>query len=128
MKRKLTTVSQPQQKKTVNIEKPLLGRLIKWTVWIILVITLVLHIVYITGSYRNASDDSQLALVHHCLVFSLLLIISSFYGLILVLYYTARKRNLAYITAALGYAVLIILGALALFGAMFVIGAVRVIH
>ena len=112
MKRNFTTI-------------PLLGRLVKWAVWIILALTLAVHIAYMSGSYRKASDESQLTLVNVCLVLSLLLIIASFYGMVLELYYAVRKRNTAYLAAAMGYILLIVLGTLALFGAMFVIGAVR---
>ena len=125
MKRNLTSTARQPQNNTLNNGKTLLGSLVKWTVWIILLMTVAVHIVYISGSYRNASDESQLALVHGCLVLSTLLIISSFYGMVMVLFYAVRKRNPKYLTAAMGYIILIILGALALFGAMFVIGAVR---
>ena len=129
MKGKLTSAAQKQQKFSKNAakarEKTLLGSLVKWAVWIILALTVTVHIVYMSGTYRNASDESQLALVNICLVLSLLLIISSFYGLILELYYAIRKRNAAYLAVAMGYSILIVLGTLALFGAMFVLGAVR---
>jgi len=125
MKRKLTSTARQQEKNTLKNGKTLLGSLVKWTVLVILAITLAVHIAYMSGSYRNASDESQLALVHSCLVLSLLLIIFSIYGLVLELYYAVRKRYLIYLAAAMGYFVLIVLGTLALFGAMFVIGAVR---
>jgi hypothetical protein len=93
-------------------------------VWIILALTLTAVILYVAGAYRGASDDSQLALVRFCLVSSLLLIISSFYGLALDLFCTIRRRRAVYLAGALGYVVLMALGAVLALGAAFIIGAV----
>ena len=124
MKRNLTTGTRLSRSKTRLAAQPLLGKLIKWTVRVILAITVTMHIFYISGSYRKVSDDSQLALLRFCLTFSLLLIISSIYGLVLDLYYAVRKRQAAYLAGVLGYLLLIVLGLILSLGAAFVIGAV----
>ena len=123
MKRKLTT-GRLSQSESWRTAKPLLGKLIKWTVWTVLALTIAVVILYGAGSYRRASADSIFALVRLALVLSLLLIISSVYGLILDVFYVIRKRKAAYLAGIAGYLVLIALGAVIALGAAFVIGAV----
>ena len=124
MKRNLTTAKKLSQSKTWLTAKPLLGKLIKWTTWAVLAIDVAIIILYAIGSYRKAPGTIQLFLVRACLILSLLLIISSVYGLILDLYYAIRRKQAMYLAGAAGYIILIALGiALALFSA-FIIGAV----
>ena len=123
MKRNLTTVKKTSQSKARAAVKPLLGKLIKWTTWTLLVLNLLVVILYIAGSYQRASDTAQLALVRICLILSLLLIISSIYGLILDLYYIVRRHEAVYLLGIAGYIMIIVLGALLALGAAFIIGA-----
>ena len=124
MKRNLTTVQALSQNRAWQSAKPLLGKLIKWTVWAVLALTLTVVILYIAGSFRKVSDDSQLLLVRISLVLSLLLIISSIYGFILNMYYAVRRRKIAYIIGGAGYILIIVMGAAIALGAAFIIGAV----
>jgi len=124
MKRNLTTANRLSRSKAWLTARPLLGKLIKWTVLAVLTLTLTTVILYGIGSYREASDDAQLALVRLCLILSLLLVISSFYGLILDVYYAIRKRRAAYLAGALGYLVIMVLGFACVLGTAFIIGAV----
>ena len=124
MKRNLTTVKKLAQNKTWKTAKPLLGKLVKWTAWAVLALILTVAVLYTVGSYRKASDDSQLALVRISLVLSLLLIISSIYGIILDLFYAVRRRRLRYLTGVLGYILVAAFGALIALGSAFIIGAV----
>jgi DMSO reductase anchor subunit len=103
--------------------RPLLGKLVNWTVLILLFITVLTVIFYVTGSYRNVSDESQLALLRFCLAVSMLLVISAVYGFILDLYYTVRKKKPAFLAFALGYILIMAMGAAAFFGAAFIISA-----
>ncbi|MCL1814958.1 MAG: hypothetical protein FWG27_03950 [Treponema sp.] len=123
MKRNITTV-QPPQAEVWLTAKPLLGKLIKWTTLGILVLALTTVTLYTAGSYRKDSDNSQLVLVRSFLTLSLLLIISSIYGVILNLYYAVRKRQGAYLFGVLGYVLIIVLGILIALGAAFILGAV----
>ena len=124
MGRNLTTAKKSSQNKPWVAEKPLLGKLIKWTTWTILAINLVVVILYIAGSYQKASDESQLALVSMCLVLSLLLIISSCYGIILDIFYTVSRRQISCLIGVAGYSMITALGAIFALAAAFVIGAV----
>ena len=124
MRRNLTTAKKNDQNEPRFTAKPLLGKLIKWTTWTILAVYLVVLILYIAGSYQKAPDDSQLALVRMCLVLSLLLIISSSYGFVLNLFYTAKRRHISCLIGAAGYIALIALGAILTLSAAFIIGAV----
>jgi uncharacterized membrane protein (UPF0182 family) len=101
--------------------RPLLGKLVKWTVMALLFLTLSTVIFYIIGSYRNASDESQLILIRFSLTVSILLVISAVYGFILDLYYTLRKKNPAFLAYALGYILIMALGAAVVLGASFII-------
>ena len=105
--------------------KPLLAKLIKYAVWFILALDLLTVILYIIGSYQKASDASQITLVHTWLVLSLLMIISSVYGIILDLFYLVKRHKPAYLAGIAGYVLIIILGALFVLGAAFIIGAVK---
>lgn len=87
-------------------------------------LNLVVIILYVVGSYQKAPDSSQIALVRVCLVLSLLMIVSSFYGIILDIYYMASRRRKAYLLGALGYVIVIALGAMLALGAAFILGAV----
>ena len=120
MKRKLTTA----KKSGWQSAKPLLGILVRWTVWTILAFDLVVVLLYVAGSYQKASDSSQLSLVRICLILSMLMIISSLYGIILDIYYMFRRRRPAYLTGIAGYILVIALGTLLALGAAFIIGAV----
>ncbi|MDR2553454.1 MAG: hypothetical protein LBD31_09880 [Treponema sp.] len=78
---------------------------------------------YAAGSYRKADDASQLFLLRLSLALSLLLGIAAFYGLVLDLYYTIRRRRAAYLWGVLGYILIICSAALVLLGSAFIIGA-----
>ena len=129
MKRNLTTAKNitnnnsktgtEQQK-----DKPLLSLLVKWTVWGILAFNLINVVLYILGSYRKTPDEVQLTLVRICLMLSVLMIISSLYGIILDLYYMFTRRRPAYLGGIAGYFITIVLGALLVFGTAFIISAV----
>ena len=121
MKRNLTTVRRGFGWRSA---RPLLGILVRWTVWIILALNLVIVLLYVAGSYQRASDNSQLSLVRICLILSMLMIISSVYGIILDFYYMFRRRRPAYLTGIAGYFLVIALGILLALGAAFIIGAV----
>jgi len=122
MKRNLTTAYFPHSE-TSPAAKPLLGKLVKWTVLAVLALTITALVLYTAGSYRKASDDSQLVLVRFCLIVSMLLIISSIYGLLLNLYYAIRKQQAAYLAGILGYLLIIALGLFIVLGSAFIIGA-----
>jgi len=138
MKRNSSTVRSPglAQNQTWLVVKPLLGRLVKWTVLAVLALTLAVVALYVVGSYRRVSADSQLALVRLSLALSMLLIISSLYGLILSIYYLftrfpkrrpgqpERRRRAPYITGIFVYLLLMALGAAIVLVAAFIIGAV----
>lgn len=130
MKRNLTTAEKQSPGKTWmsavwrRDARPLLGILVRWTVWTILALNLVTVLLYVIGSYQRAPDSYQLALVRVCLVLSLLMIISSFYGIILDIYYMLRRRRKAYLFGILGYVMVIALGAALALGAAFILGAV----
>jgi len=138
MKRNSSTVRSPglSQSQTWLVAKPLLGRLVKWTVLAVLALTLAVVALYVLGSYRRASAESQLALVRLSLALSMLLIISSMYGLILNIYYLftrfpkrrpdqpERRKRGPYIAGIPGYLLLITLGASIVLVAAFILGAV----
>jgi hypothetical protein len=119
MKRNLTTAISLR----LGYARSLLGKLVKWTVRAILVLTLVIVVLYILGSYRGVDDNSQLTLVRFGLIVSLLLVISSIYGFLLDLFYTIHRKKAAYLIGALGYVVIIVLGALIALSMAFIIGA-----
>ena len=123
MKRKLTTVPLPQSEPGYNTA-PLLGKLIKAAVWIILVFTIAVVVLYIAGSYRKISADSLLALVRLGLILSQLLIISSVYGLILDIIYIVSKKKTAYIAGIAGYLLTMVFGGVVTLSMAFIIGAV----
>jgi hypothetical protein len=108
-----------------HTSKPLLGELVKWTARAVLILTLLVVFLYGAGSYRRASDHTQLSLVRLTLILSLLLVISSIYGLLINLFYAIRRQRAAFLAGVFGYIILIILGAVIAFGAAFIIGAVR---
>ena len=130
MKRNLTTAKKMSRGKALvsgvwrRDTKPLLGKLVKWTVWTVLGINAAVLVLYVIGSYQKASDDAQLALVRICLILSLLLIISSVYGLVLDVYYIIRRHQPFYLLGIIGYILLIALGAILALAAAFIIGAV----
>ncbi|MDR2701895.1 MAG: hypothetical protein LBB72_05655 [Spirochaetaceae bacterium] len=103
--------------------RPLLGKLINWTVLALLFLTVLTVIFYVSRSYRNVSDESQLVLVRFSLAVSMLLIISAVYGFILDLYYALQKKKPAFLAFALGYILIMALGAVAVIGASFIINA-----
>jgi len=103
--------------------RSLLGKLVSWTVLALLFITVLTVIFYAAGSYRNASDESQLVLLRFCMAVSMLLFIFSFYGFILDLYYTLQKKKPAFLAFALGYILIMAIGAAAVLGAAFIINA-----
>ena len=105
------------------VSQPLLCKLLKWTVLVILVLTLLVVVLYVVASQRNVSDDQLLALIHLCLVLSLLLVISSVYGVILDLFIFLRRRRPGYLIGVLLYAIIIILAALLALGAAFILNA-----
>jgi hypothetical protein len=124
MRRKLTTVD----KRSLSHNRkgrPLLGKLVTWTVLALLFLVLTAVVFYIIGSYRKVSDASQLALIRFCLGVSLLLIIFSVYGFVLELYYVLREKKPVYLAFALGYVLIMALGAATVFGAAFIINAVK---
>ncbi|MCL1813860.1 MAG: hypothetical protein FWG29_10125 [Treponema sp.] len=123
MKRNLTTAKKISQSKVWLTAKPLLGKLVKWTVWTILILNLSVVILYIAGSYQKASDAAQLTLVRICLILSLLLIISSVYGFFMDIYYLIRRHQAVYLVGIVGYIVIIAIGAILALGAAFIIGA-----
>lgn len=113
-----------QSKAAWQTARPLLGKLIKWTVWAVLALNISVITLYTVGSYQRADDQSQLALVRICLVVSLLLVISSIYGIVLDLYYALRRQKAAYLAGVLGYMLIIVLGFCTALAAAFIIGAV----
>ena len=121
MKRNLTTAKNITNN---NRAKPLLSILVKWTVWANLSFDLITVVIYVVGSYRKASDGVQITLVRICLMASVLLIISSLYGLILDLYYMIRRHRPAYLRGIAGYLLTLTLGTLLALGAAFIISAV----
>ena len=123
MKRNLTTIEKSQNE-IRNNSGQLLGKLIKWTVLIILALLFLVIILYTAGSLRKNSPDSLLVLVRSGLVLSLLLIISSVYGLVFDIYYAISKRKPVYIAGIAGYGFLAALGSVFALGAAFIIGAV----
>ena len=125
MKRNLTTAKKISQSKAWITAKPLLGKLVKWTVWIVLAINIAVVILYIAGSYRKASDDSQLTLVRICLALSMLMIISSLYGFVLDSFYAVRRRQFRYLAGIVVYILIIALGIILALAAAFIIGAVK---
>ena len=131
MKRNLTTAEKTTQREAWIIDiwrrdaKPLLGKLIKWTAWTVFVLNLAVVTLYVIGSNKMSSDEAQLALVRICLILSLLLIISSAYGLILDIFYVFKKRKASYLIGVAGYIFLMILGVLLALIAAFIIGAVK---
>jgi hypothetical protein len=127
MRRNLTTADPRRtgpRGKAWPITEPLLGKMIKYTVWFIGIVTLALTAGYAAGSYRKTGGATQLLLVRFSLVLSLLLIISSFYGLVLDVIYAIKRKRAAYLLGVLGYTALMALGALLLLGMSFIIGAV----
>lgn len=124
MKRNLTTAKKLSPTKAWRLAKPLLGRLIKFTVLTVLALTLAVVILYVAGSYRNSPDEAQLVLVHIALALSLLLVISSVYGFLLNLYYAGRRLHAKYLLSAAGYILAIALGAAIALMAAFILGAV----
>ena len=125
MRRNLTTAEKISPGKAwMRSAKPLLGILVRWTAWAIMALNLVVIILYVVGSYQKAPDSSQIALVRVCLVLSLLMIVSSFYGIILNIYYMVSRRRKAYLLGVFGYVIVISLGAALALGAAFILGAV----
>ena len=125
MNRNLTTAKKTVQSEVWITAKPLLAKLVKWTVWFILALDILAAVLYIIGSYQKAPDESQITLVRTCLILSMLMIISSVYGIILDLFYLITKRKPAYLAGILGYILIIALGAVLALGAAFIIGAVK---
>ena len=111
-------------KRILTTAKPLLGKLVKWAVWIFLILLFAVIIMYIAGSYQRVSDDYQLALVRASLILSLMVIISSIYGLILDLFYAVKKKRIMYLIGILGYILIIAFGTIIALAAAFIIGAV----
>jgi len=103
--------------------RPLLGKLVNWTVLTLLFITVLTVIFYIVGSNRNVSDESQFVLLRFCLAVSVLLIIASVYGFILDLYYAVQKKKPAFLAFALGYVLIMAVGAVTVLGAAFILSA-----
>ena len=129
MERNLTTAKKitkknPQTSADRQGVKPLLGVLVKWTVWAILAFDLIIVVLYIIGSYRKASDGVQLTMIRICLMLSVLMVISSLYGIILDLYYMFTKRRPAYLGGIAGYIFTIALGTLLVLVTAFIISAV----
>ncbi|MDR1306896.1 MAG: hypothetical protein LBK74_04920 [Treponema sp.] len=125
MRRNLTTADPRRRGGGARpLTEPLLGKLVKYTVWFIGAAVLALAACYAAGSYRKAGGEIQLLLVHFSLILSLLLIISSFYGMVLDVVYAVKRKRAAYLLGVLGYTALMALGALVLLGASFIIGAV----
>jgi hypothetical protein len=119
MKRNLTTAISQR----LGYAKPLLGKLVKWTVWAVLGLTIVIIILYVAGSYRQVSDTAQLALVRFGLIVSLLLVISSMYGFVLDIFYAIHRKSLNYVAGALGYVLVMAIGALIALSLAFIISA-----
>jgi hypothetical protein len=127
MRGKLTTVDKRclSHYRKGLYSRSLLGKLVNWTVLILLSLTVLTVIFYVVGSYRNASDESQLALIRFCMAVSMLLTISAVYGFILDLYYTIQKKKPAFLAFALGYILIMVIGAATVLGAAFIISAAR---
>jgi hypothetical protein len=112
-------------KENLTTAKPVLALLVKWTVGVILFVTVVIIILYCVGSYSHAADSAQLGMVKSLLFVGVLLGVSSFYGLILDLWYALRRKNPAYVAGIIGYALLLIFGTLSAMGAAFILSAVE---
>jgi hypothetical protein len=123
MKRNLTTVKKNSLSETLAIVSPFLNKLIKWTVRALLALEIIIIIIYIAGSYKKSSNGTQLLLVRFCLIVSLLMFISSLYGILLNLYYLVKNHRLAHLAGIAGYSLIIALGAMLALGAAFIIGA-----
>ncbi|MDR2072780.1 MAG: hypothetical protein LBP60_05040 [Spirochaetaceae bacterium] len=103
--------------------RSLLGKLIKWTVWAIMILDFAGLIWYVLGSYGPRDDLSQLFTLRFCLIVSLLLVISAFYGLILDLFYALNRKKIAFLIGGFGYLLIIALGLCFFLAAAFIIGA-----
>ena len=125
MKRNLTTAKNRPRSKRGDTTKPLLGKLIKWTVLAIVALNITVIILYIASSIRKSPDDFLLSLVRMCLVLSLLMIISSIYGFLLNVFYSIRKRHISYLGGGAGYILIIVFGIILAIAAAFIIGAVE---
>ena len=123
MKHILTTVVRLLHAE-VWVSRPVLCKLLKWTVVVILVLTIGVVALYVSASNRNASDDSLIRIIQLCLILSLLLVISSIYGIILDLIYCIKSRQLVYLAGIIGYILLMIVGIILVLGSAFIIVAV----
>jgi hypothetical protein len=123
MKQNLTTVKKNSQSATWVNASSFLNKLIKWTARALLALDIIIIILYIAGSYKKSSNETQLLLVRICLIVSLLMFISSLYGIFLNLYYLAKEHRLAHLAGIAGYSLIIALGAMLALGAAFIIGA-----
>lgn len=106
-----------------SLARPLLGKLIKWTVWAIMIMDTGGVVWYVFGSYGQRNDLSQLFILRFCLIVSLLLVISAFYGLVLDLFYAFSRKKTAFLIGMFGYMLIIILGSCLFLAAAFIIGA-----
>jgi hypothetical protein len=111
-------------KENLTTVKPVLALLVKGTVGVILSVTIVVIVVYCVGSYSYAEESAQLGMVKALLFMGALLGVSSFYGVVLDIWYAIRRKTPAYFAGAAGYVLLLILGILSAMGAAFILSAV----
>jgi uncharacterized membrane protein len=110
--------------RNLTTERPLLGRLVKYTVWAILLVNMLFIGLYVAGSYRGHSDASQLALVRSLLTLGVLLGIAAFYGMILDVVYALSRGNKRFLLGVLGYLGILLFAALGAMGSAFILSAV----
>jgi hypothetical protein len=108
MERKLTT-------------KPLLGKLVKWTVWAAFAFSLSVIALYCIGSYRDFSDTTQFFLVRLCIRSSIFLVLASLYGIALAMWYAVRYKNGRYCLGIPGFLLLVLFGSASAAGAAFIL-------
>jgi hypothetical protein len=111
-------------KENLTTAKPVLALLVKGTVGVILSVTIVVIVLYCVGSYSHAADSAQMGMVRALLFMGVLLGVSSFYGVILDIWYALRRKNPAYFAGVAAYALLLIFGTISAMGAAFILSAV----
>ncbi|MDR2182351.1 MAG: hypothetical protein LBN92_06715 [Treponema sp.] len=110
--------------RNLTTERPLLGRLVKYTVRAVLLVNLFCIGLYVTGSYRGHSDASQLALVRSLLTLGVLLGTAAFYGMALDIVYIFSRGDKRFLPGVLGYLGILVFGALTAVGSAFILSAV----
>lgn len=96
--------------------KPLLAALVKWTVWILLIINFLLFVMYSIGSYHANSDSFLLGVIRFGFFISAVLVFFSVYGIVIGSVYAIREKKPPRLKGLSGYILSLIFGALMAFG------------